>query len=302
MMCAPLLDSEGNAFGALQIDTLDQRHRFNKEDLEILASTASQAAIAIQNAQMHEAALKQRELDRDMQLAHEVQHGFLPEKRPDLPDYEFFDYYQPMVQIGGDYFDYIPLRDGRLAVVVADVVGHGVAAALLMAKLSAEVKFSLYSEPTPAAAITRLNERICALNIDRFVTLILVVLDPREHRATIVNAGHMAPLHRRAAGKIDEPGGDIAGLPLGIADALNYEQCEIEIGRGETLTLYTDGINESRDAGQEQFTIDRLRDHARKIAGPVSKLGQTIVDDVRRFMGKAPQIDDMCLVCFGRAK
>jgi serine phosphatase RsbU (regulator of sigma subunit) len=175
-----------------------------------------------------------------------------------------------------------------------------VAAALLMAKLSAEVRFTLYSEPNPAAAVTRLNERIHALNIQRFVTLILVVLDPREHRATIVNAGHMAPLHRRTTGKIEEPGDAIAGLPLGITDSLGYEQCEIEIAPGETLTLFTDGINESIDANQAFFSIDRLRGHVRKIPGPVDKLGQTIVDDVRRFLGKAPQNDDMCLVCFGR--
>jgi sigma-B regulation protein RsbU (phosphoserine phosphatase) len=300
MMCAPLLDSEGNAFGALQIDTLDQRHRFTKEDLELLVSTASQAAIAIQNAQLHEAALRQRELARDMQLAHEVQHGFLPEKPPELPGYAFFDYYQPMDQIGGDYFDYIPLPDGRLAILVADVVGHGVAAALLMAKLSGEARSSLYSESKPAAAVTRLNERLCALNIERFVTMILVVLDPREHRATIVNAGHMAPLHRRSDGTIDEPGTSIAGLPLVITDALPYEQTEIEIGRGEVLTLFTDGINESIDASGAQFSIDRLRDHVRKLAGPPDKLGQTIIDDVHKFLGKAPQNDDMCLVCFGR--
>lgn len=300
MMCAPLMDNEGNAFGALQIDTLDQRHRFTKEDLEILVSTASQAAIAIQNAQMHEAALKQREHDRDMQLATEVQHGFLPDKRPDLAGYDFFDYYQPAEQIGGDFFDYIPLPDGRLAVVVADVVGHGVAAALLMAKLSAEVRFSLYAEPKPAAAVTRLNERISALNIQRFVTMILVVVDPRENRATIVNAGHMAPLHRRKNGDIEEPGESIAGLPLGITDALGYEQCDVEILPGDTLTLYTDGINESIDALGAFYTIDRLRGHAKRIPGPVGKLGQTIVDDVRRFLGKAPQNDDMCLVCFGR--
>jgi len=302
MMCAPLLDSEGNPFGALQIDTLDQRHRFTKEDLELLVSTASQAAIAIQSAQMHEAALRQRELQRDMQLAHEVQHGFLPERPPDLPGYAFFDYYQPMDQIGGDYYDYLPLPDGRVAVIVADVVGHGVAAALLMAKLSAEVRFSLYSESRPAAAVTRLNERFCALNIQRFVTMIMVVLDPREHRAVIVNAGHMAPLHRRASGAIEEPGDKVAGLPLGITDVLAYEQTEIEIGRGELLTLYTDGINESIDANGAFYTIDRLRDHVRKLAGPVPKLGQTIIEDVRRFLGKAPQNDDMCLVCFGRTE
>ncbi|MEX2174906.1 MAG: SpoIIE family protein phosphatase [Pirellulaceae bacterium] len=300
MLCAPLLDNEGTAFGALQIDTLDQRQRFTKEDLELLVSTASQAAIAIQNAQLHEAALRQRELQRDMQLAHEVQRGFLPEKRPDLPGYEFFDYYQPADQIGGDYFDYIPLPDGRVAVVVADVVGHGVAAALLMAKLSAEVRFTLYSEASPAAAVTRLNERLSRLSIQRFVTLILVVIDPREHRAVIVNAGHMAPLHRRADGRIEEPGEAIAGLPLGITDELVYEQCEISIERGDLLTLYTDGINESIDASGAFYTIDRLRGHCGKLPAEPPAVGQTIVDDVRRFLGKAPQIDDMCLVCFGR--
>ncbi len=300
MMCAPLLDSEGNPFGALQIDTLDQRHRFTKEDLELLVSTAGQAAIAIQSAQMHEAALRQREMTRDMQLAHEVQHGFLPEKPPELPGYEFFDYYQPMDQIGGDYYDYIPLPDGRVAVIVADVVGHGVAAALLMAKLSAEVRFSLYSEHKPAAAITRLNERICALNIQRFVTMIVVVIDPREHRAVIVNAGHMAPLHRRASGTVEEPGEKIAGLPLGITDDLGYEQTEIEIAKGELLTLYTDGVNESIDVSGAFYTIDRLRNHLRGRAQPVASLGQAIIEDVRRFLGRANQNDDMCLVCFGR--
>lgn len=300
MMCAPLMDSEGKAFGALQIDTLDQRKRFQDEDLELLVSTASQAAIAIQNAQLHESALRQREMERDMKLAHEVQHGFLPERRPDLAGYEFFDYYQPADQIGGDYFDYIPLPDGRVAIVVADVVGHGVAAALLMAKLSAEARFSLYSEATPAAAVTRLNERLSSLNIQRFVTMILVVIDPKEHRAVVVNAGHMAPLHRRAKGKIEEPGDSIAGLPLGVTDALGYTQAEFDIGKGDTLVLYTDGINESIDAGGAFYTIDRLRDLVVKQGPATAKVGQAIVDDVRKFLGKAPQNDDMCLVCFGR--
>jgi sigma-B regulation protein RsbU (phosphoserine phosphatase) len=302
MMCAPLMNNEGQAFGALQIDTLDQRQRFTKEDLEILVSTASQASIAIQNAQLHEAALKQRELQRDMQLAHEVQHGFLPDRHPEIPGYEFFDYYQPADQIGGDYYDYIPIPDGRVAVVVADVVGHGVAAALLMAKLSAETRFSLFSEPNAAAAITRLNERIAALNIQRFITLIMVVLDPANHTATIVNAGHMAPLHRRASGKIEEPGETIAGLPLGITDALGYEQCEVKIEPGDVLALYTDGVNESIDVAGAFYTIDRLRDHLRKLPAQPQKIGETIIEDVRKFLGKAPQNDDMCFVCFGRTK
>jgi serine phosphatase RsbU (regulator of sigma subunit) len=302
MMCAPLIDSEGKAFGALQIDTLDQRKRFQNEDLELLVSTASQAAIAIQNAQLHESALRQREVERDMQLAKDVQQGFLPEARPTLPGYEFFDYYQPADQIGGDYYDYIPLPDGRVAIVVADVVGHGVAAALLMAKLSAEARFSLYAASSPAAAITRLNERLCSLNVQRFVTLVLVVLDPQRHQAVVVSAGHMAPLHRRANSKIEEPGESVAGLPLGVTDALGYKQAEFELSPGDTVVLYTDGINESIDAAGAFYTIERLREQVLKHGAEVAQLGPSIVEDVRRFLGKAQQNDDMCLVCFGRTK
>jgi phosphoserine phosphatase RsbU/P len=302
MMCAPLLDNEGNSFGALQIDTLDQRQRFQKEDLALLVSTASQAALAIQQAQLHEQVVVQKEMERDMKLAREVQHGFLPDKRPEIAGYEFSDYYQPTAEVGGDYFDYITLPDGRVAVIVADVVGHGVAAALLTAKLSSETKFALFSEPSPAIAVTRLNERICATNMQRFVTMIMVVIDPATQKATIVNAGHMAPLVRRKNGTIEEPSENIAGLPLGVTDALGYEQCEVEIGSGDTFTLYTDGVNESIDSGGAFYTIDRLRELVKKLGDKPAAACPAIIEDVRKFLGKAPQNDDMCMVCFGRVK
>lgn len=301
MMCAPLLDADGTPMGALQIDTLNQRQKFQAEDLELLVSAAAQASISIQNAAMHDASLRQKEIDRDMQLARDVQRGFLPEARPDLPGYEFFDYYQPAEQVGGDYFDYIPLPDGRVAVIVADVVGHGIAAALLMAKLSAETRFSLYAELDPAAAITRLNEKLSRLNVQRFVTLICAVLDPKTHRVTIVNAGHMPPLIRRKDGAIEEPGESIAGLPLGILDDVRYEQVETSIAPGESLTLFTDGINESLDKSGTFYTIDRMRKHIRESSFGPEHLGRLIVDDVRRFLSGAPQHDDMCMVCFGRS-
>ena len=145
MMCAPLIDSLGNSMGVLQIDTVKQSKRFQQEDLEVLLAVAGQAGIAIDNAQMHESALRQRVIERDLELANEVQHGFLPESRPDVAGYEFFDFYRPANQVGGDYFDYLVLPDGRIAVIVADVVGKGVAAALLMAKLSAETRYCLGS-------------------------------------------------------------------------------------------------------------------------------------------------------------
>lgn len=299
MMCSPLLDSEGNAFGVLQIDTLDQRHRFQKEDLEVLGAVATQAAISIDNAKLHDQTLRQREMQRDLELAHEVQRGFLPDKKPQLPGYQFFDFYLPAAYVGGDYYDYVKLPDGRTAVLVADVVGHGVAAALMMAKLSSEVRIALASGMQPAAAVTHLNERLCQSQTDRFVTFVMVVIDAQQHEVAIVNAGHMCPVVRRTSGQIEEPGEPQVGLPLGIADGLVYEQALIRLGGGDTVVLYTDGVNEAMDTTGEFFGIERLHRHAQ--ASPVVEtIGAAIVADVREFIGRGPQNDDMCLVCFGR--
>lgn len=299
MMCTPLIDSEGNAFGVLQIDTLDQRHRFQKEDLEVLGAIATQAAIAIDNANLHDQALRQREIERDLELAHEVQRGFLPDEKPKLPGYQFYDYYAPAAYVGGDYYDYVPLPDGRVAVLVADVVGHGVAAALMMAKLSSEVRISLASGAQPGPAVTHLNDRLCRAQTDRFVTFVMAVIDPTSGQVTVVNAGHMCPIVRRKSGEIEEPGHKEVGLPLGIAEGLSYEQMNIQLSAGDTLVLYTDGVNESMDLQGEFFGIDRIRRHA-KLGGSAEAVGQAIIDDVRTFVGRGPQIDDMCLVCFGR--
>ena len=236
-----------------------------------------------------------------MKVARDVQMAFLPEKKPDLAGYSFFDYYNPAEQIGGDYFDYIKLQDGRVAIVVADVVGHGVPAALLMAKFSAETHACLLTESNPGVAVTRLNDRLSALNIQRFVTMILIVIDPQTHRVTMVNAGHMSPLHRLPNGDVQEPAEKVTGLPLGIRDGVVYEQAEITLGSHESLTLYTDGINESQDIEGKLYTINRLRDLVAANKPTIQELGQTIIDDVRRFMGKAKQHDDMCLVSLGRA-
>ena len=160
MMCAPLLDRDGKAIGILQIDTLDQRQRFQDEDLELLVSTASQASIAIVNAHCMRRRSQRRTLERDLELAREVQRAFLPTQAPGSGGITISTTTtgQPH-HIGGDYYDYVRLPDGRLAVIVADVVGHGVAAAMLMAKLSAEARFSLAGDPQPAQALTALNER-----------------------------------------------------------------------------------------------------------------------------------------------
>jgi phosphoserine phosphatase RsbU/P len=110
----------------------------------------------------------------------------------------------------------------------------------------------------------------------------------------------MAPLHHLASGKLQEPGETQSGLPLGVTDAMGYEQTEIEIAPGDLLTLYTDGINESLDTDGAFYTIERLKQQVAHHSRRPTELGPTIIEDVRRFMGKAPQNDDMCLVCFAR--
>jgi phosphoserine phosphatase RsbU/P len=126
MMCAPLVGGDGAPMGALLIDTTDSNRGFTTEDLEVLAAVAAQAAIAIENAQFYEQMLARKELERDLELAREVQASLLPVEPPSVPNYTFFHFYQPARHVGGDYFDYVELPDGRIAVVVADVVGKGV--------------------------------------------------------------------------------------------------------------------------------------------------------------------------------
>jgi serine phosphatase RsbU (regulator of sigma subunit) len=299
MMCAPLLDSEGEPLGVIQIDTVDQRKRFEKEDLEILVAVAAQAGIAIDNARMYEQALRQRAVERDLELAHEVQQGFLPRQAPQLPGYSFYDFYKPANHVGGDYYDYIELPDGRIAVVLADVVGHGVAAALLMGKLSAETRYCLASQPDVASALTELNRRFCGPRSDRFVTLVITVLNPKDHSVAIVNAGHMAPIWRRADGTVIDAGEDIASVPIGIMEDIVYLQDVIKLEKGDCLTLYTDGINESMNSQDECFGIERLRKVIAGFQGGLNAACVSLMDEVRRHMGGAPQYDDMCLVAFG---
>jgi sigma-B regulation protein RsbU (phosphoserine phosphatase) len=302
MMCAPLVTSESNVLGVIQIDTLDQRARFVNDDLEVLASVASQAAFAVDNAQMHERQLKQQSIQRDLELAHKVQRGLLPTAPPKVEGYQFFDFYEAANQVGGDFYDYIPLRDGRVAVVLADVSGKGVSAALVMARLSAEVRYWLASEPSAATAVSKINESFCQAGWeDRFVTFVLALLDPREHRVTIVNAGHMPPFVRHQDKTVETVAPDIAGLPLGVADGISYDAAEVTLKAGETLTLFTDGISEALNPANELYTLERLQ---RRLGGAAddnaAELGRSVLDDVKRHAAGYAQSDDMCLVVFGR--
>ena len=303
MMCAPLVNRDGNSLGVIQLDTLDQRNRFRQDDLDVLVSVACQAAFAVENAQLHEAAMRDQAIRRELAVAHEVQRGFLPSAAPRIPEYDFFEFYEPANQLGGDYYDYVELPGGRLAVVVADVSGKGISASLLMAKLSAETRYCLASEPSPAAAMGRLNRAFRDSGWeDRFVTMVLAVLDPRRHEVTVVNAGHLPPLLRRSSGIVEAVGEAESRLPLGVDHEVDYAPCILPLAPGESLVLYTDGITEAMNAKDELYGSQRLLALLGSDVESVSLLGRRILDDVKRFVGAQPQSDDMCLTCFGRVR
>jgi phosphoserine phosphatase RsbU/P len=303
MICAPLVASEGEALGVIQLDTIDPRNRFRKDDLELLVSVACQAAFAVENAQLHETAMRDQALKRELAVAHEVQRGLLPSAAPKIPEYDFFDFYEPASQLGGDYYDYVELPGGRLAVVVADVSGKGISASLLMAKLSAETRYCLASEPEPAQAMARLNRAFCDSGWeDRFVTMVMAVLDPRRNEVTIVNAGHLPPLGRRGPLAIRPLAEAETGLPLGVDRDGDYAACTLPLAAGESLILYTDGITEAMNAKDELYGSARLLATLASDADRVNLLGRQILDDVKRFVGTRSQSDDMCLTCFGRVR
>lgn len=299
-ICAPLLDAEGNVLGAIQLDSLDHRNRFRPEDLDLLASVAGQAGIAVDNARLHDEVVQARVLERDMELASQVQKSYLPQRAPQSDSYQFTDFYQPAEKVGGDYFDYVSLPDGRIAVVLADVVGHGMAAALQTAQLSAALQLSLVTNDCPAKAIRSLNRTLSDGSLpDRFITFCMLVLYPDSPKITIVNAGHMPPLLIRGDESPVELGADVIAVPLLILDSFEYEAVDVMLEDGDRVLMYTDGVNESVNASDELYGVERLVEQVRGSQSG-SEITERLIDDVRHFAGGIPQKDDMCLVCCTR--
>lgn len=302
MICAPLMSSSGNALGIIHIDTESSGSKFQQEDLDVLVSAAMQAAQAVENANLHEHLAAEQRLLRELEFAKEVQGGFLPKEPPQIPNFAFFDYYKAARQIGGDYYAYIPLPENHLAVAVGDVAGKGVPAALLMARLSAEVPFCLAAEPTPADAINRLNKVLTGPGTEnRFITFVLAVINLATNTMMVVNAGHVSPMLRRlGTAEIKDLGYDTAGVPLGVAPEIPYKQVDFDLQPGDLIVLSTDGVTEAMNPDNELYGAERLRQKI--VAGPddIDALGREILEDVRNFAGDRIQHDDITLVCFGR--
>lgn len=309
IMAAPLLDSEGEVLGVIQIDTLDQRRRFNHDDLEVLASVSYQAAMAVENAQLHERRLQEEVLQRELGLAHTVQLGLLPAGPPSLEGYEFHDFYEPAKHLGGDYFDYIPLPNNRFVMALGDVSGKGIAASLLMARLSADARYTFATYDQPADAVARLNCSFCQSRWEgRFITFVVAILDLTKHEICLVNAGHLLPLLCHPNGEIEEVTEDTGGLPLGIDSDSQYGHCHVKLQPGDSLIFYTDGIPDAINAKGEYYTADRLKlllpDMIRSL-GPkpaAESPAREVLREVRQFVAGYAQADDMCMTWMRRLR
>ncbi|RPI85390.1 MAG: serine/threonine-protein phosphatase [Planctomycetaceae bacterium] len=218
-----------------------------------------------------------------------------------MDGYLFCDYYEPAQRVGGDFFDYVPLPDGRIAISVGDVAGKGVPAALLMARMFSDVRYTLLSQPTPAEATTQLNQSLSTGGLGhRFITFALLVLDPLAHTLTIVNAGHLPPLARTKKNKVEPLGTANSGLPLGIQPDVVYRQSTVKLAPGTAILLYTDGVTEAMNRNNEIFGSARLSERLKSAEGDAEAIVESVIEEVETFCDGLAQRDDICLICIQR--
>jgi phosphoserine phosphatase RsbU/P len=266
---------------------------FPRQQLRILQALCDHLAVAVDNARRFQSERAEREImNREAQEARVMQQALLPRSSPFIPGFVISGLSVPAGAVGGDWYDFIPFPDGRWGLVLADVSGKGTAAALLMSATRGMLR-SLATCCCPGEVLTRLNGLLVEdFPAGKFVTLVYAVLDPATRTVVFANAGHLHPLF------IDEHGAQFLdterGLPLGI-NCGDYSETRVTLSPGSRLVFYSDGITEAVNAGEEEYGLDRLAEHA---AGPGAS-AVTIVDDVRTFANGSGVRDDATVVFVG---
>ncbi|HTG01296.1 MAG TPA: GAF domain-containing SpoIIE family protein phosphatase [Nitrospirota bacterium] len=298
MITVPLKVKERITGVAQVINRLDNGV-FDQDDLELFIALCSLAAIAIENAKMHKSLMERQRLVKDMEFARTVQESFLPQKPPDVTSYKFSAHYTPAQEVGGDFYDFIHLDKRRIGIVIGDVSGKGVPAALYMAKLGSDLRTLAFTEKEPAAALGRLNDLLAERSRrGMFATLLYIELDSPTGSLKIANAGHLPPIVRKADGSLVKIAA-AGGAPLGILPGMSFGQESTSLDRGDTVILYTDGIVEAMDSQERLYGFDRFEALLRKSASDPDALRSAVIDDVNRFTGLSAQHDDMTFVAFG---
>lgn len=284
----------GKPIGVLRVYA-DHRVRFRTAQRNLLRAVAAQAAVAIVNARLLEDRIRAAELQRQIELAGQVQSRMIRARGPDHPRVLSAIVFEPSSHVGGDFCDVFTLPDGRFGAAIGDVVGHGVPAALLMASVRGALRALVDSSGDLAEILTRLNRQVHGETTSgEFVSMLLVAIDPDRGVLTYCSAGHEPPLRVRN-GAIERF--DDGGLVLGLLRDERYHASQAPIADGDTFLLYTDGVVEAMDFEGRAFGRDRLAEslitHA---SAPIDQTLRQIRWDIRRFVGLAEQSDDLTMV------
>ena len=296
MMAVPL-QTDKKVIGLIYVDSPYQVMEFSSDDLNLLTVLANVAAIRIENTRLVEVEQAEQLIMRDLQQAGEIQRGLLPSKAPKVQQFDLAGYNEPCRTVGGDYFDYFMTAEGKLALIVADVAGKGMPAAMMMSSLQARVHVLSEAIPDLGPMVTRLNKIIkdnCPAN--RFITFFMSLIDPATGEVTYTNAGHNPAIIARADGKIEMLGG--GGPPLGILAFSKYAEEKTVLRPGDVFVLYSDGMTEAAiPEVDEEFGEDRL---AELVSANRERTADAILDiayqSVKTWLDGNPAADDVTLV------
>jgi phosphoserine phosphatase RsbU/P len=274
---------------------------FLASDRRTLSLFANQAALALENARLHLQALEKERLEREMHLAAEIQRQILPKGAPIVAGFELIGWYRPARQVGGDYYDLFRREDGRIGLVVGDVSGKGMPAALMVSVLHSALRLLLDQDGFGPAMLERLNRHVHESSAsNKFITMLLAELDPATGGLHYMNAGHNPAILLRADGRAEElPAG---GMPIGLMPIARFQSRALTLEHGDLLCIYSDGITEAAAPDDEEFGMERLTDLLR--AGrdrPLAELVESIPHAIGEFSQGLPQGDDQTLVLLRRS-
>lgn len=299
MMAAPLQTSDG-VIGLIYVDNGSVIRPFTREDLDLLTVMANVAAIRIENARLALIENTEKLMELELSQACEIQKMLLPAESPRYPGYDLAGLNIACRTVGGDYYDFLPYQDGRLALMVGDVSGKGLPAALLMSSLQARVQMFRETSPEPGVAVTTLNRSLTErCPPGKFITFFYGLLDGVTGTLRYSNAGHNYPLVLRHDGTVERLKGN--GLVMGLFATVNYEVLETQLQPRDLLVLYSDGVTEAVTNSGKEFGEDGLaRFLASRDGVPCGEIVNELVDHMRKWRGNAAFADDFTIVVVRR--
>lgn len=291
------LTSQGRLVGIMLVDDPDHATQGDQRRTNILTGIAYQTAMAIETNQLQAAATERKRLERELEVAKNIQVSFLPDRNPSVPDWDVAAYYRAARMVGGDFYDYIPLPEGRWGLVVADVADKGMPAALYMALCRTLLRAVARNRDNPARTLLRVNRLLLEdTRSDLFVTLWYGIWDPETGTVFYSSAGHNPPFVVHQDGTTSQPL-KLKGIALGVLTEITLNTAQVTLAPGDTLVMYTDGVTEAQDAPGNQFGVNGLEAATGSVA---TASAQNIIDTVTAALdahtGAEPQFDDLTLV------